>query len=286
MLSQTKAQELALFANDIRTECIKMIGSLGVGHVGGSFSIADVLACLYGGIMKVDPNNPRWDERDKFVLSKGHAGPALYAALALRGFFPMDYLETLNRPGTKLPSHVDRNLTPGVDMTAGSLGQGISAAVGMALANQIQGRNSYVYSLIGDGESEEGQVWEAIMFAAAKKLDHFILFVDFNGHQLDSYVSEISGISEYKTKFEAFGWNAIDVENGNNVEDIYEAILQAQQAIDRPTAIILHTVKGKGWKFAEENRMKNHNPTVSPQQLEEILSQLSIRRQEIMGGNE
>lgn len=286
MLSQTKAQELALFANDIRTECIKMIGSLGVGHVGGSFSIADVLACLYGGIMKVDPNNPRWDERDKFVLSKGHAGPALYAALALRGFFPMDYLETLNRPGTKLPSHVDRNLTPGVDMTAGSLGQGISAAVGMALANQIQGRNSYVYSLIGDGESEEGQVWEAIMFAAAKKLDHFILFVDFNGHQLDSYVSEISGISEYKTKFEAFGWNAIDVENGNNVEDIYAAILQAQQAIDRPTAIILHTVKGKGWKFAEENRMKNHNPTVSPQQLEEILSQLSIRRQEIMGGNE
>lgn len=285
MLDAKRVHELELFANDIRVECIKMIGSLGVGHVGGSFSIVETLACLYGGVMNVRPEEPRWEDRDKLVLSKGHAGPALYAALALRGFFPKEYLDTLNRPKTKLPSHVDRNLTPGVDMTAGSLGQGISAAVGMALANRIHGRDSYVYSLIGDGESEEGQVWEAVMFASAKKLNRFILFVDFNGHQLDNYVSEISGIHEYTSKFQAFGWNAVDVADGNDIASIYAAIEQAKQETEHPTAIILHTVKGKGWKFAEENRLKNHNPAVSSEQLAEILEQLQAQRNEIEGRN-
>lgn len=281
MLSEEKVRELRYFANDIRTECIKMIGRLGVGHVGGSFSICDLLAVLYGYEMRYNPQNPRWEGRDKLVISKGHAGPAQYAALALKGFIPMEYLETLNRPHTKLPSHVDRNLTPGVDMTCGSLGQGISAAAGMALANRIHGRDTYVYSVIGDGESEEGQVWEAVMFASARKLHHLIVFVDFNGHQLDGYVSEISGIEEYRDKFMAFGWNAIDVKEGNNVADIVQAIEAAKQEQERPTAIILHTVKGRGWKFAEENRMKNHNPAVSPEQLTQVLAELQATRGQI-----
>ena len=180
MITMEQKKALVNFSADIRSECIKMISKIGVGHVGGCLSIADVLACLYGGVMNIDPSRPRWEDRDRFVLSKGHADPAMYAALALKGYFPMDMLDTLNQPPTNLPSHTDMNRTPGVDMTTGSLGQGISSAVGIALGCRLKGKDNYTYVIVGDGESQEGQVWEAAMFAGAKQLSHLIAFVDYN----------------------------------------------------------------------------------------------------------
>jgi transketolase len=163
---------------DIRIETVRSLAAAGFGHIGGSASIADVLAVLYGGVMRIDPENPRWDERDWLVLSKGHCGPALYAALALKGFFPMEWLKTVNQAGTRLPSHADRTKTPGIDMTAGSLGQGLSAAAGIALGNRLQGFDSYTYCIVGDGELNEGQIWEALQAANQFHLDHLIVFVD------------------------------------------------------------------------------------------------------------
>ena len=178
-------EKLKRFSADIRITMLREMQAIGAGHIGGSASIADVLAVLYGGVMQIDPQNPGWEDRDRFVLSKGHCGPALYAALALKGFFPLEWLSTLNGPKTRLPSHADRLKTPGIDMTTGSLGQGISSAVGIALGNRAQGRNSYTYCIIGDGEMEEGQVWEACESAAHFALDKFVLFVDWNKYQLD-----------------------------------------------------------------------------------------------------
>ncbi|MGN1062179.1 MAG: transketolase, partial [Candidatus Scatosoma sp.] len=190
-MDNTFERKLKRFSADIRIAMIREMQALGSGHVGGSASIADVLAVLYGGVMNVKPEDPEWEERDRLVLSKGHCGPALYAALALKGYFPMEWLKTLNAPETRLPSHADRLKTPGVDMTTGSLGQGISAAVGIALGNRVRGKNGYVYCIIGDGETEEGQVWEACEAAAHFALDKFILFLDWNKYQLDGTVEKI-----------------------------------------------------------------------------------------------
>lgn len=253
MLEKEKQQELMSFAADIRTQAIHMISKIGSGHVGGSLSIADLMACLYGGQMRIDPSNPRWEDRDRIVLSKGHAGPAMYAALALKGYFPMAMLDTLNQPPTNLPSHTDRQRTPGVDMTTGSLGQGASTAAGMALALKMQGKkDQYTYLILGDGESQEGQVWEMAFFAAAQKLNHLIAFLDYNGKQLDSSVEEImGGDPQFEAKFEAFGWNVIKVDDGNDVAQIWTAIDEAKAYEgDKPTMIVLHTIKGKGWNYA------------------------------------
>ena len=265
MLSAEKEAELLRFAADIRTECINMISKIGVGHVGGSLSVADALACLYGGILQIDPENPRWPGRDRVVMSKGHAGPAMYAALALKGYFPMEMLNTLNQPPTNLPSHTDMNRTPGVDMTTGSLGQGISTALGMALGGRMAGRENYVYCILGDGECEEGQVWEAAMFASAKKVNRLIALVDQNGRQLDSTLEEIIGSPRFGEKFAAFGWNVLEVEEGNNVRQVWNALEEAKKESIRPTALILHTRKGKGWSYAE-NLENNHNFKVDAQQ--------------------
>lgn len=252
MQTEQTLSQLKLFAQQIRLETLKIIASLGSGHLGGSMSIVDALAVLYGKVMRIDPNNPRWEGRDWCVLSKGHAGPAMYATLGLKGYYPVDQAYTLNQPHTRFPSHTDRQKTPGVDLTTGSLGQGISTATGAALGHKLDGKDNRVYVIIGDGEADEGQVWEAAQFAAHYKLDNLTCLVDDNGYQLDgaceSVMSHGKGIA---AKFSAFGWHTIELADGNEVGAIADALEQAQATKDVPTCIVLHTLKGKGALFAE-----------------------------------
>ncbi len=252
-----KLERLAL---EIRIGVLEQLKSRGFGHAGGSLSAADLLAVLYGAIMKYDPANPDLETRDKFVCSKGHGGPVVYSALAVEGFFPYEVLKTLNRPGTTLPSHCDRLKTPGIDMTTGSLGQGTSIAVGMAFAKKIKKTNERVFVLVGDGECNEGQVWEATMFAAAHHLDNLYWFIDSNKKQLDGYISEIQESFDYYEKMTAFGFDAYRVE-GNNVESIYNAIISAEAVPGKPHAFVLDTVKGAGVPEIE-NMYMNHGVNV------------------------
>ncbi len=270
MDKQQKMHELRVFAAEIRLETLKVIGSRGFGHVGGSMSMADTMAVLYGAVMNVDPKNPRMPERDQFVLSKGHGGPVMYATLGLKGYYPSEAAYQLNQPGTTFPSHTDRKMTPGVDLTTGSLGQGMSEAVGAALGNKTQNLPGRVYVAVGDGESDEGQVWEAAEFAAHYKLDNLTCFVDNNGMQLDGPVDTVMGHGKgLGAKFAAFGWNVIEVADGNDVEQIYDAVQSAIETKGVPTAIILHTVKGKGATFAEPSGAHSSQPT--PEQWKEAI---------------
>jgi transketolase len=236
---------------------VKCIGARGFGHIGGALSVVDTLAVLYGRVMKVDPKQPDWPERDKLVMSKGHAGPALYATLALKGYFPMDWLKTLNQPGTRLPSHCDRKLTPGIDMTTGSLGQGVSTAMGLALAQKLDGRSSRTYLMTGDGELDEGQVWEGALFAPQQKLNNLTWFVDYNKKQLDSVINEVIDLGDIAAKFAAFGWNALSVK-GDDVEEIAAAIEKAKAEKSKPTCIVLNTIKGAGVPMIEEIDLNHH----------------------------
>jgi transketolase len=274
MLKQPQINELKRFATQIRVETIREIANLGGGHVGGALSLAEVLAVLYGGVMKIDPANPGWEERDWLVVSKGHAGPAVYAALALKGYFPMEKLDTLNRPGTNLPSHCDRNKTIGIDMTTGSLGQGASSALGIALGNRIDGRDNYTYLILGDGECDEGQVWEAALFAGQQRLEHLIAFIDYNHKQLDGYTQDICDLGDLAQKFTDFGWFAQSV-GGHNVAQISEAVVKAKEQKEQPSMIVLNTVKGKGWSFAEK-RVNNHYMSISKEQMAEAVKELEI----------
>lgn len=258
MLEKSKEQELKKLALQIRIGAIEEFKARGFGHVGGSLSIADLLAVLYGAVMRVDPADPKRADRDKLVCSKGHAGPAVYAALALKGYFPYEELKTLNQPGTNLPSHCDRNKTPGVDMTTGSLGQGTSLAVGMALGDKLKGRDSRTFLIVGDGEIDEGQVWEAAMFTAAKKVTNLVWLIDDNKKQLDGYTKDVLDSADLREKFAAFGFDAVRID-GNDVAALYEAL--TRQAQDRPIAVILDTIKGKGIKEVEET-MSNHSMTM------------------------
>ncbi len=253
-------KQLEVLATQIRIGSLEAIKSRGFGHVGGSLSIADTLAVLYGQVMRFDPQNPRWTERDKLVCSKGHAGPAIYAALGLAGFFPYEDIKTLNQPGPNFPSHCDRKKTPGVDMTTGSLGQGTSLAAGMALGDRLKGRDSKMYLIVGDGELNEGQPWEAFMFMAAQKLDNLTVFIDWNKKQLDGYLTDISDPQDFKKKFEAFGFHTQQV-NGNSVKEVYEAIKATENVKDKPHAIVLDTIKGSGVKEVEDT-FSNHSMTV------------------------
>ena len=252
-------KELQKLALEIRIGIVEEIQARGFGHIGGSLSLADALAVLYGAVMRYDSQNPKWPDRDKLVCSKGHAGPGVYATLAVKGFFPYDDLKTLNQPGTYLPSHCDKNKTPGVDMTTGSLGQGTSAAVGIALGDRLKGRDSRTYLLVGDGESDEGQVWEAAMFTAAKKITNLIWLVDDNKKQLDGYTQDVLPIFDLEAKFAAFGFDARRVD-GNDIAQVYDAL--TAPIGDKPRAIILDTVKGKGIREVEET-MGNHSMTVA-----------------------
>jgi len=259
-------------AKEVRKLIIKSIGSIGVGHVGGSLSVVEVLTYLYFYRMRVDPQNPGWADRDLLVLSKGHAGPGLYATLALRGFFPIDWLWTLNQGGTNLPSHADRNKTPGVDMTAGSLGQGLSAAIGMALADKLAGRTNYVYVILGDGESNEGQVWEAAMTAAHYKLGRLIAFTDYNKMQIDGYTKEIMNLDDLAAKWASFNWHVQRI-NGHSFTALDAAVTLAQEEQERPSMIILDTVKGKGVSWAE-GKVGSHNMPVTAEMVQTALAEI------------
>lgn len=255
------------FAKEIRIEALKSLRCLGFGHVGGAMSIADLLAVLYGGEMKIDPKNAKKRDRDQLVLSKGHAGPSLYAALALKGFFPVQELATINTGGTRLPSHCDRNRTPGVDMSTGSLGQGMSTAIGIALAQKMDKIPARTFLILGDGECDEGQVWEGALFAAQFKIANLIAFVDYNKQQLDGYVKDICDLGDLAKKFMDFGWNVIEC-NGHNVTEISDAIHHADS--QKPNMVILHTHKGKGCNFAE-GELYNHHMRFSAEQVDSAI---------------
>jgi len=236
-------------AAEIRKLAITAMESAGFGHVGGSMSVCDALAVLYEEVLNVDPLNPKKEGRDWLVLSKGHCGPALYAALAYKGFFPKSELLTLNANGTKLPSHCDRLKTVGIDISTGSLGQGLSLGSGVAMGNKMKGIRNYTYVIVGDGELQEGQNWEAVQFIAHRDLSNLIIIVDKNKRQLDGYTEQICRQFDIKAKFEAFGLFAVEVD-GHDVEDIYNGISKAK-GNDRPAAVILDTEKGHGCCFAE-----------------------------------
>ncbi|MGG2025962.1 transketolase [Gottfriedia sp. S16(2024)] len=258
-------QKIEAFRDEIRYLTLKELYNLGFGHYGGSLSIIETLAVLYGEVMKVDPKNPSWQERDYFILSKGHGGPGLYATLALKGYFPEEVLYTLNQNGTTLPSHPDRNLTPGIDMTTGSLGQGISAAVGVALSHKLSEMDNYTYCIVGDGELNEGQCWEALQFAAHHKLNNLFVFVDDNKKQLDGLTKDIIDPFDFVEKFKAFGFYTLKAD-GKSIEQIYASIMKGKLQSDKPIAIILDTVKGQGVKYLEEKADNHH---IRPNQADE-----------------
>jgi len=279
IVNPTKVKEWKRFATEIRLAAMRAFGALGFGHVGGTMSVVDLLAVLYGGVMSIDPKNPRWEDRDWLVMSKGHAGPALYAALALKGYFPAEELLTLNQAKTHFPSHCDRNLTPGVDMTTGSLGQGMSTAIGVALGNRLDGRQSYTYLILGDGECDEGQVWEGALFASHRNLSNLIAFVDYNKQQLDGYTKDICDLGNLAAKFAAFEWFVQDTDGGD-VGQIYAAIQKSKSQRKRPSMIVLNTEKGKGCKFAE-HQLYNHHMTFTKEQVDEAIAVLEA---ELKGG--
>lgn len=266
-------QKIEAFRDEIRLKTLKELYHLGFGHYGGSLSIIEALAVLYGEVMKVNPKDPKWEDRDYFILSKGHGGPGLYATLAAKGYFPEEVLYTLNQNGTTLPSHPDKNLTPGVDMTTGSLGQGISAAVGVALSHKLSNKSNYTYCIVGDGELNEGQCWEAAQFAAHHKLNQLFVFIDDNKKQLDGPTKDIIDPLDFVEKFKAFGFYTLRVD-GRSLEQIYQAIEEGKGQTDQPVAIILDTVKGQGVPYLEE-KADNHHIRPSKEDEEAILAAIA-----------
>ena len=248
-MSDAKVRQLEIMACKARMGVIEGTFNAKSGHPGGSLSAVDILTCLYFSKMNVDPQNPKDPNRDRLVLSKGHAAPALYAVLALKGYFPFDELKTLRKCDARLQGHPSMRMLPGLDMSTGSLGQGISAAAGMALAGKLDHKDYKVYAILGDGVCEEGQVWEAAMFAAHKKLDNLVAFVDFNNLQIDGTLDEVNAPTPLPEKFAAFGWDVMEID-GNNIPEILEA-LDCVTENGKPTAIIAKTVKGKGVSYME-----------------------------------
>ena len=251
-MEQSKSLQLARIANNVRVSIIEGVYNAKCGHPGGSLSIADIMTYLYFEEMNVDPDNPSDPMRDRFVLSKGHTAPALYATLAERGYFPKEDIKTLRKTDSYLQGHPDMKGVPGVDMSTGSLGQGISAACGMALSAKLSGDSYRVYTVLGDGESEEGQVWEAAMFAAHYKLDNLVAILDLNGLQIDGKITEVMNPTPHDEKFLAFGWNVITID-AHNFDEIESALKQAREVKGKPTAIIARSVKGKGVSYMENS---------------------------------
>ena len=264
--------ELQKIAVMIRKGVIEGTGHAKSGHPGGSLSIADIVAYLYFHEMNVDPKNPKWPDRDRFVLSKGHTAPALYAALALKGFFPWEHIATLRQPDSILQGHPSMKYTPGVDMSTGSLGQGISTAVGMALGAKLQGKAFRVYAPLGDGEIEEGQVWEAAMLAGNRKLDNLVAIVDWNNLQIDGSLDEVNSPCPIDKKFEAFGWNVITID-GHDFDQIDAAFAAAKACKGKPTCIIAKTIKGKGVSFMED-KCEWHGSAPNAEQYEQAMAEL------------
>lgn len=271
-------EKLEAKAREIREEIIKMTFEAGSGHPGGSLSAVEIVTTLYFHWMKLDPENPRREDRDRFVLSKGHAAPVLYAALAHRGFFPREDLKSLRQLDSHLQGHPDMKKTPGVEMTTGSLGQGLSAAVGMALAGKLDNRGYGVYVLVGDGESQEGQIWEAAMSAAHYRLDNLVGFLDYNQIQLVGPCKEVMEVSPVAEKWKAFGWEVLEID-GHNISQIIEALKKAEQVTGKPTMIVAHTVKGKGVSFMENNAGW-HGKAPNEEEMKQALAELRGEKDE------
>lgn len=271
-MDQTLKKELSIAACNVRIGAIEGVHCAKSGHPGGSLSAADIIAYLYFKEMNIRPEEPKWEERDRFVLSKGHIAPALYAALANRGYFPVEELKTLRKIGSRLQGHPDMKHIPGVDMSTGSLGQGISAACGMAKAGKLMGKNYRVYAVLGDGEIQEGQVWEAAMFAGHNKLDNLCVVVDNNGLQIDGDVADVCSPYPIDEKFQAFGFHVINFD-GHNFDEIEAAFAEARTIKGKPTAIIAKTVKGKGVSFME-NKASWHGAAPNDEQYEIAMNEL------------
>ena len=265
-------KKLQKLANEIRLGALEGVHAAASGHPGGSLSIAEIMAYLYFKEMNIRPEDPKWEDRDRFVLSKGHTAPALYSTLANRGFFPVEELTTLRQIDSRLQGHPDMKHIPGVDMSTGSLGQGISAACGMALAAKIRGADYRVYAAVGDGESEEGQVWEAAMFAAHYKLDNLVAVIDWNGLQIDGPVTEVMNPTPHDEKLRAFGWHVISID-GNDLDEIEAAFREARTVVGKPTAIIAKTVKGRGVSYME-NAVEWHGAAPKEEQYKIALADL------------
>lgn len=272
-MTKEEKKQLMATACKVRMGVIKGTHAAKAGHPGGSLSAADLFTYLYCKELNVDPKNPKWEDRDRFVLSKGHTAPGLYAALAQRGFFPEEDLLTLRQIGSHLQGHPNMNLTPGVDMSTGSLGQGVSAAAGMALAAKYQGKSCRVYTLLGDGEIQEGQVWEAFMFAHHYKLDNLCVIIDNNGLQIDGTTDEIMPQMDLTKKFDAFGYDTYEID-GHNMEQIMETFDKIHAAKDgRPKFINAHTVKGKGVSYME-NQLAWHGMAPNDEQYQQAMREL------------
>lgn len=278
-MNEQRKKELKKLSLEVKRQVIIGTNSAKSGHPGGSLSCAEILTYLYFDKMNIDPANPAKPDRDRFVLSKGHAAPALYGVLAVRGFFPTEEIKKLRKPYAMLQGHPDKKHIPGVDMSSGSLGQGISAAAGMALSAKHFGDSYRVYAIIGDGESEEGQVWEAAMFAAHKKLNNLTVFADVNNLQIDGTLDEVNSPLPLDKKFEAFNWNVIVID-GHDFDQIEAAVAAAEKCTDRPTAIIANTVKGKDVSFME-NAVNWHGAGPNDEQAAEALKELDAKIAEL-----
>ena len=266
-------RQLQINACKARTGVIEGTFCAQSGHPGGSLSITDILTYLYFVEMNINPQEPKWEDRDRFVLSKGHTAPALYSVLALRGFFPFEEIKTLRKSSSRLQGHPSMHMTPGVDMSTGSLGQGISVAVGMALGAKLADKDYRVYTALGDGEIEEGQVWEAAMFASAKGLDNLVAVIDNNNLQIDGTLEEVNSPYPIPEKFEAFGWNVIEID-GHDFESIDLAFKKAKKLKGKPTAIISKGIKGKGVSFMENNGSW-HGKATNAEQYEQAMNELN-----------
>lgn len=271
-INSRAVEEVREKARLMRRDIITMLGKAGSGHTGGSLSAADIVACLYFWEMNLDPGEPHWPNRDRFVLSKGHAAPVLYAALAERGYFDRELLQTLRKLGSPLQGHPDRKKLAGVEASTGSLGQGISWAVGMALAGKADGKDYRVYALLGDGEIEEGMVWEAVMASAHYHLDNLVIIVDHNGLQIDGPIVEVMSPEPVGDKLRAFGCAVLEID-GHDPEQIMQALAEARNTSGRPTAIVARTVKGKGCSFME-NRVEWHGTAPQPEEVDRALAEL------------
>ncbi len=275
--------ELAKMANEVRKGIVTAVHSAKAGHPGGSLSAADLFTYLYFEEMNIDPENPKMEDRDRFVLSKGHTAPGLYSVLAHRGYFPVEDLKTLRKLGSYLQGHPCMQDTPGVDMSSGSLGQGLSAAAGMALAGKMDQKDYRVYCLCGDGEIQEGQIWEAAMFAGHRKLDNLVVIVDNNGLQIDGKVEDVCSPYPIDQKFEAFNFHIINID-GNNLDEIAAAMKEARETKGQPTAIIMKTVKGKGVSFMENNAGW-HGKAPSDEEYKTAMADLDKIGEELGGAN-
>ena len=265
-------KNLESIAKKLRMKVIEMLKESKSGHPGGSLSAAEILTVLFFKEMKIDPDNPRWADRDRFVLSKGHAAPILYAALAEKGYFPEEEVNKLRKTGSMLQGHPEMNDTPGVDMTTGSLGQGLAAANGMALAGKLDDKDYRVYAIIGDGETQEGIIWEAAMLSSHYKLDNLTVFLDYNGLQIDGSYKDVMNIDPIDKKFESFGWNVVSID-GHSFEEISKAINIAKKTKEKPTMIIAKTVKGKGVSFME-NQAGWHGKAPSEEEAKQAIEEI------------